>query len=68
MKTKWFTFGQGHVHSVGGFTFDKNIVVQITAPDPRTVMFETFGDKWAMEYDQIPDVAKYFPRGIRRLE
>lgn len=56
MKTAYFTFGQTHVHSVNGKTFDKDTVVKITAEDPRKVMFETFGAKWGMEYDQCPDV------------
>jgi hypothetical protein len=66
MITRWFTFGQVHVHSVGGFTYDKDVVVEITAEDPRAVMVETFGQLWSMEYDKCPDLA-YYPRGIKTL-
>lgn len=67
METKWFTFGQTHVHHVNGKTFDKDCVVEIeTASDPRAVMFRTFGIKWAMQYDEPPDM-KHFPRGIIKL-
>lgn len=56
LKTSYFTFGQVHVHSVNGRTFDKDTVVKITAEDPRQVMFDTFGNKWGFEYDQPPDM------------
>jgi len=60
MKTSYFTFGQAHVHSVNGKTFDKDIVVKITtldSEDPRDYMVSHFGTKWAMEYseDDPPD-------------
>lgn len=66
METCWFTFGQTHVHSVNGITFDKDCVVEITAKDARKKMFETFGDKWGMEYATHPDM-RHFPRGIIKL-
>lgn len=66
MKTAYFTFGQIHAHSVNGTTFDKDCVVEITANDPRATMFETFGAKWAMQYDKPPRM-EYFPRGIIAL-
>jgi len=55
MRTAYFTFGQTHVHSVNGITFDKDTVVKITAEDPRQVMWDNFGDKWAMEYASEPE-------------
>lgn len=69
MKTYFFTFGQTHVHSVNGFTFDKDVVVQISAIDSNTArqkMFDHFGDKWAFEYINKPNM-HYFPRGIKEL-
>lgn len=58
--TRWYTFGQNHVHSVNGRTFDKNTVVKITSPrDPRDVMINHFGMRWSMEYDEEPDM-KFF--------
>lgn len=66
VKKRWFTFGQIHAHSVNGVTFDKDCVVEIEAADPREKMFQTFGPKWSMEYDQPPDL-RHFPRGIIKL-
>lgn len=68
MITRYFTFGQGHAHSVDGFTWDKDIVCEITADDPRGVMLETFGTKWGFEYETLDDVGlDYYPRGVRVL-
>jgi len=66
MKTSYFTFGQGHAHSVNGFTYDKDIIVKVTAYNPRQVMFDTFGAQWSFEYDECPDL-KHFPRGVKEL-
>lgn len=66
MKRAYFTFGQNHVHSVNGVTFDKDCVVCIDSFDPRQTMFETFGTKWAMQYDEMPDMRLY-PRGVFEL-
>lgn len=66
MPTSYFTFGQTHVHSVGGVTFDKDLVVKITAEDPRAEMVRHFGVKWGMEYDEMPDLS-YYPRGVCEL-
>lgn len=67
MITNYFTFGQQHTHSVNGITWDKDCVVKITAQDPRQVMFDTFGVRWAMHYDQPPNM-EHFPRGIIELK
>lgn len=66
MKSKYFTFGQSHAHAVGGFTYDKDIVVKIVSPNPRASMFELFDDKWAFEYDEKPDMS-FYPRGVRDI-
>lgn len=66
MKTAYFSFGFSHVHSVNGFTYDKDVLVKITADDPRQVMFDTFGRKWAMQYDEPPK-PEFYPRGIKEL-
>lgn len=67
MPTSFFTFGQSHVHSVNGVTFDKDIVVEITAEDPRQVMVDTFGLKWCWQHDDNPPDMKWYPRGIHKL-
>lgn len=64
--TAYFTFGQSHIHRVNGKTFDCDCVVKITAEDPRQTMFDTFGVKWAMQYDE-PPAMDLFPRGIIEL-
>lgn len=66
MKTAYFTFGQCHAHSVDGQTFDKDTIVKITAEDPRAKMFEVFGVKWSMQYDEPPSPELY-PSGIIEL-
>lgn len=63
MTTAYFTFGQSHVHSFNGRTLDKDIVLKITAEDPRAEMFRLFGPKWAMQYSNPPRM-DLFPGGI----
>jgi hypothetical protein len=64
--TKWYTFGYGQAHHVGGVTFDPDIVVEITAPDPRVRMIELFGLRWSMEYDSLEAVdMRFYPRGVQ---
>jgi hypothetical protein len=68
MKT-YFTFGQSHAHSVDGFTYDKDVVVEIEAPtagDAREIMLNTFGIVWSNQYSECPDLS-YFPRGVKKL-
>lgn len=69
MNKYYFTFGQIHVHSVDGITFDKDVVVEIvakTSNEAREIMIENFGAKWSMEYTKLPDM-NFFPRGIIKL-
>jgi hypothetical protein len=56
MKTSYFTFGQQHVHSLNGKTFDKNVIVEITSEDPRQMMVDNFGGKWGFQYDNLNDL------------
>lgn len=65
-KTLWFTFGQGQAHHLAGFTYDPDIVVKITAADPRARMVELFGMEWSMQYGEEPDLT-FFPRGVKEL-
>lgn len=65
----YFTFGQTHVHNRNGTTFDKDCVVEIIAPSPtkaREKMFNVFGQRWAFQYKEVPDMI-YYPRGIIKL-
>lgn len=67
IKTSYFSFGQSHVHSLDNITLDRNIILKITAPNPRDEMFKLFGDKWAFEYNNEPNM-NHFPRGIYELK
>lgn len=46
MVKQWFTFGFGQPHQNG-----YHIIESETKENCRTLMFERFGDKWAMQYD-----------------
>jgi len=66
MEKYYFTFGQNHSHAIGGITYDKDCVIEIEAESEnvaRDKMFETFGDRWSMAYNEKPDMS-FFPRGI----
>jgi hypothetical protein len=67
LRTRYYTFGFDHAHAVNGFTYDKDIVVKVTAPDPRAVMLQWFGQKWSTEYREGDLDMSYFPRGIKDL-
>lgn len=47
MKT-FVTFGQTHVHSINGKTFDKDCVAVVSGD--RDKVFEIFGTKFCFEY------------------
>lgn len=62
-------FGQIHIHSVNGKTFDKDCVAVIKHNKPedgRALAVEYFGLQFCMEYPQDhwdEKLLKYFPRG-----
>lgn len=63
MTTAYFTFGQDHVHVIGGIVYDKDCVLKITSSDPRETMVYSFGPKWAMQYEELPNL-RHYPRGV----
>jgi hypothetical protein len=63
MITSYFTFGYIHTHTYNGIKLDHDVLIKITAENPRQKMHELFGIKWAFQYDKMPDIA-YFPKGI----
>jgi hypothetical protein len=66
--TRYYTFGFAHAHAVNGFTYDKDVIVKVTAPYPRAVMLRTFGQQWSMEYRTLDDVGmNHYPRGVKEL-
>ena len=70
----YVTFGQIHVHSVNGKTFDKDCVAVINAisfEEGREKAFKYFGSKFATSYqDEQWDNKdmRYFPRGYIEVE
>ena len=75
MAKMYITFGQVHVHSVNGRTFDKDCVACFDCEnyaDGRAIAFEIFGPKFHNSYFAISslddeftdDILKYFPRGV----
>lgn len=60
---RYFSFGQDHSSPFatkrGIITLDKDIIVKISAPNPREVMFSLFDDRWAEEYEELPDMEYY---------
>lgn len=69
MKT-YVTFGQTHIHSVNGKTFDNDCVAVIESSNAkigRENAFKCFGDKFCFCYVEDTfdfDSMKYFPRGF----
>lgn len=63
------TFGQVHIHSVNGKTFDKDCVAVIVSSSPhegRGIAFNTFDSKFSFEYPEKHwniDRLRYYPRG-----
>ena len=72
MKT-YITFGQEHIHSINGKTFDKDCVAVIysgSAAEGRDLAFEYFGPKFCFEYSEEywnDEQMKYFPRGYIKV-
>lgn len=69
MAKHYVTLGQGHVHSIGGKTLDKDSVVVFEAENARAgreKAFEMFDSKFCFDYhgeEWNPENIKYFPRG-----
>ena len=73
MAKHYVTFGQTHVHSVNGKTFDKNCVAVFEAEDythGRQKAFKYFGSVFCFDYHSEQwneDNLKWFPRGYIEL-
>lgn len=69
MRT-YVTFGQSHVHSINGRTFDKDCVAIVhhnTIEEGRRAVVKYFGLKFCFEYAERHfdlNVMNYFPRGF----
>lgn len=71
MNKYWISFGQTHVHSVNGKTFDKDCLAEVEAHHigfARDLAIKYFELKWANIYDELePDLLEYFPRGVIKV-
>lgn len=74
MIKTYVTFGQVHVHSVNGKTFDKDCIACIEAPTAeagRDDAFKIFDGVFGTTYwdeQQVKDMLHLFPRGIINVE
>lgn len=73
MKKYYISFGQIHIHTINGHTFDKDCVCEINAPnerDAREKAFETFDSKWSFLYceNTVDKILRHCSRGIIELE
>lgn len=70
----YVTFGQVHVHSINGKTFDKDCVAVYESKDAaggRELAFEYFGRKFCFHYTEETwdkSYLAYFPRGYLELK
>ncbi len=66
----YVTFGQVHVHSVNGKTFDKDCIAVIDCKDEadgRDKAFDFFDGKFCFAYPEDrwkQDNLEYYPRGL----
>ena len=73
MGYHYVTFGQIHVHSVNGITFDKDCIARIKAKDfreGREKAMKYFGVKFGTSYQDNQWDEKsmiFFPRGYKDL-
>jgi len=69
MSKTYITFGQEHVHTINGKTFDKDCVALVNLPEEKAR--EIFMPKFCFSYTEDRfnhDDLKYFPRGIVEVE
>jgi hypothetical protein len=67
MVNTYVTFGQVHVHSINGKTFDKDCVALIKADNSgrgRDRAMEIFKGSFFTTYSPNPPDMEWFPRGI----
>jgi len=72
MAKFYITFGQVHVHSVNGKTFDKDCLAEIEAEtngEAHEKAMEIFKGVFhqCLNEDKLEESLKYFPRGVIKL-
>lgn len=74
MNKYYITFGQVHVHSVNGKTFDKDCVAEIEAEtngEAHELAMKAFDGKFhqCVDEDRVDgEFMSFFPRGIIKLK
>ena len=67
MPKTYITFGQDHVHSLNGKTFDKDCVAEVNLAEEEARAI--FMPKFCFSYTDLSRVKlEYYPRGIILLE
>ena len=72
MSKFYISFGQVHVHSVNGKTFDKNCLAEIEADsheEAHKEAMDIFKGVFHNCYTEkrLPEVLHYFPRGVIKV-
>ena len=72
MNKFYITFGQVHVHSVNGKTFDKDCLAEIEAEthgEAHAIAMDIFKGVFHHCYskDKLQEILHYFPRGIIKV-
>ena len=72
MNKYYITFGQVHVHSVNGKTFDKDCLAEIEAgskEEAHTFAMEIFKGIFHQCYPEsmLEEIIDYFPRGVIKV-
>ena len=73
MNKYYITFGQVHVHSVNGKTFDKDCLAEITAKTNAKAharAMDVFKGLFhqCMSENQLENALPYYPRGVIKLQ
>ena len=73
MAKFYITFGQVHVHSVNGKTFDKDSLCEIEATSKREaheLAMDVFGGVFhqCKNEEELESLLPYYPRGVIKLE
>ena len=69
MNKYYITFGQVHVHSVNGKTFDKDCLAEIEAEtneEAHKIAMEVFNERFheCHNAERLNGILGYYPRGV----
>ncbi len=67
MAKTYITFGQTHVHSINGKTFDKDCIAEVDLPEDEARAI--FMPKFCFSYTDLSKIdMSFYPRGLISLE